>query len=147
MRLPEPEIKSAILHPQEDVRLTAVGYFSDAFSSDLTVMPLVIQAVEIFGRETAFRILRDAERLPQTKDSIQWLSDELRRDYDTQDVAQDNYRFAVAIALSRTQVELLSADFNDLPAFPSELKPAVNERLEMASGDFETAWQAFETLG
>ncbi len=147
MRLPESDIKSAILHPQEDVRLTAVGYFSDAFSSDPTVMPLVIQAVEVYGRETAFRILRDAERLPQTEDSIRWLSDELHRDYDTQDVAQDNYRFAVAIALSRTQVELLSADFNDLPAFPSELKPAVNERLEMASSDFETAWQAFETLG
>ena len=147
MRLPESDIKSAILHPQEDVRLTAVGYFSDAYSSDPAVMPLVIQAIEVYGRETAFRILRDAERLPQTEDSIRWLSKELRRDYDTQDVAQDNYRFAVAIALSRTQVELLSADFNDLPAFPSELKPAVNERLEMASWDFETAWQAFETLG
>ncbi len=147
MRLPESDIKSAILHPQEDVRLTAVGYFSDAYSSDPTVMPLVIQAVENYGRETAFRILRDAERLPQTEDSIRWLSDELRRDYNTQDVAQDNYRFAVAIALSRAQVELLSADFNDLPAFPSELKPAVNERLEMASWDRETAWQAFEHLG
>ena len=147
MRLPEFDIKSAILHPQEDVRLTAVGYFSDAYSNDPTVMPLVIQAVENYGRETAFRILRDAERLPQTEDSIRWLSNELRRDYDTQDVARDNYRFAVAIALSRTQVELLSADFNDLPAFPSELKPAVNERLEMASWGFETAWQAFETLG
>ena len=147
MRLPESDIKSAILHPQEDVRLTAVGYFSDAYSNDPTVMPLVIQAVENYGRETAFRILRDAERLPQTEDSIQWLSDELRRDYDTQDVAQDNYRFAVAIALSKAQVELLSADFNDLPAFPSELKSAVTERLEMASWDFETALQAFETLG
>jgi hypothetical protein len=147
MRLPESDIKSAILHPQEDVRLTAVGYFSDAFSNDLTVMPLVIQAVEKYGRETAFRILRDAERLPQTKDSIRWLSDELRRGYDTRDVAQDNYRFAVAIALSRAQVELLSADFIDLPAFPSELKPAVNERLDMASWNLETAWQAFETLG
>ena len=147
MRLPESNIKSAILHPQEDVRLTAVGYFSDAFSNDLTLMPLVIEAVKKYGRETAFRILRDADRLPQTEDSIRWLSDELRRDYDTQDVAQDNYRFAVAIALSRTQVELLSADFIDLPAFPSELKAAVNERLEMASWDFEAAWQAFETLG
>ena len=63
MRTPESKIKAAILHPEEEIRLCAVEYFSDAPCEDETIMPLVIQAVEKYGRETGFRILRDAERL------------------------------------------------------------------------------------
>jgi len=115
MRLPESKIKSAILHPNEDVRLTAVGYFSDAYSEDQTVMPLVIEAVEKYGRDCAFRILRDAERLHQAEETVKWLSSELRRDYNTKDIPEDNYRCAVSIALSQAQVGLLSTSFCDLP--------------------------------
>jgi hypothetical protein len=147
MRLPESKIKSAILHPNEDVRLAAVDYFSDAYSEDQTVMPLVIEAVEKYGRDCAFRILRDVERLPQTKETIQWLANELRRDYNTKDIPEDNYRCAVAIALCQAQVELLSTDFCNLPSFPNEMKEIVTERLEMASWDLETAWKALESLG
>ena len=73
MRLPESKIKTAILHPEEAVRLTALAYFADSFTTDESVMPLVIEAVEKYGRESAFRILRDAERLLQTEFSFNWL--------------------------------------------------------------------------
>ena len=64
MRLDEATINAAIQHPEEEVRLTAVDYFSDSYSEDETVRPLVIQAVETYGVETSFKILRDAELLP-----------------------------------------------------------------------------------
>jgi len=60
MRIQESKIKEAILHPEEEIRLKAVSYFADSHSQDETLMPLVIQTVEKYDKETAFRILRDA---------------------------------------------------------------------------------------
>jgi hypothetical protein len=87
MRTPESKIKQAILHPEEEMREQALHYFSDAHSQDDTVMPLVIQAVEKYGRDTAFSILRDADHLVQTDATIDWLMRELRRDYNTRKIA------------------------------------------------------------
>ena len=53
MRLSESKIKAAILHPEVEVRLTALAYFADSFTTDESVMPLVIEAVEMYGRESA----------------------------------------------------------------------------------------------
>ena len=49
MRLPEEQIKQAILHPELSVRTLALHYFSRSFSDDTTVMPFVVEAVEKFG--------------------------------------------------------------------------------------------------
>ena len=67
MRLPESKIKAAIQHAEEEVRLTALRYFTEPLTDDTSVMPLVIQSVESYSVDSAFRILRDAERLPQTE--------------------------------------------------------------------------------
>lgn len=50
MRFSESKIKQAILHPEEEMREQALHYFSNSRSQDDTVMPLVIQAVEKYGR-------------------------------------------------------------------------------------------------
>jgi hypothetical protein len=89
MRLPVEKIQAAILHPEEEVRLTAVRYFVDSASGDASIMPLVIQAVEKYGRGSSFRILRDADDLLQTASTLDWLIQELRRDYDLQLVPDD----------------------------------------------------------
>ena len=107
VRLPESQIKQAILHPEEEVCLTALTYFTESFSRDETIMPLVIEAVGKHGRQAAFRILRPADRLPQTPLTIQWLVNELRRDFNFEDVHDDNYRFAIAILLCEADPELL----------------------------------------
>jgi hypothetical protein len=146
VRLPEAKIKEAFLHPLEEIRLTAVGYFADAHSQDESVMPLVVQAVEKHGRGSAFSILRDAERLPQTAETVDWLVGELRRDYDLADMEQDNYRFAVAIALCSAPHPLLWKRLPDIltaPAFPKELADPLSERLDMFTWDWERAWRAF----
>jgi hypothetical protein len=53
MRYPEDKIKEAILHPDLDVRDTAIRYFYSSTSPDDTFMPLAIQAIERYGRTTA----------------------------------------------------------------------------------------------
>ena len=121
MRLPEAKIKQAILHPEEEIRLTAVSYFADSNSSDPAVMPLVIEAIETHGRDSSFRILRYAEHLVQTATTLDWLIDELRRDFDTEDINTDNLRFALGLVVLAAPVDLFGRrkrDIDCLAAFP-----------------------------
>lgn len=150
MRLLEPAIKAAILHPEEEVRLTAAAYFSGSFSQDETIMPLIVQAVERHGRDKAFRILRDVERLPQTLATIDWLIGELRRDYDLDDLDDDNYRFAVALLLYHASPELLlqrRAAIAALLTLPDQLREPLDERLKMLPWNWDRGWGALEALG
>ncbi len=55
MLLPAEKVKAAILHADQDVREAAVYYFAHSFSSDPTIMPVVIQAIVRFGFEQAFQ--------------------------------------------------------------------------------------------
>jgi hypothetical protein len=50
MRYPEDKIKDAILHPDLDVRDTAIRYFYSSTNPDHSLMPLPIQAIEWYGR-------------------------------------------------------------------------------------------------
>ena len=150
MRLSESSIKAAILHREEEVRLTAVSFFSGSFSQDEAVMPLVIQAVERHGRDKAFRILRSAECLSQTRASVGWLIDELRRDYALEDLVDDNHRFAVALVLYRAKPELLlerQGEMATLSMFPDQLRAPLAERFDMLSWDWGRGWMALEALG
>ena len=150
MRLPVEKIKEAILHPEEEVRLRALRYFTDADSDDATLMPLVIQAVEKYGRGSAFRILRDAEHLVQTAQTLDWLIQELRRDYDLQLVPDDNLRFALALVVLEAPVELLTArksEIDALASFADELRGPLDERIQMASWSWDQGWNALEEFG
>jgi hypothetical protein len=66
MRYPEDKIKEAILHPDLDVRDTAIRYFSSSASPGHTLMPLAIQAIERYGRTRAFSFTHDLNLLSQT---------------------------------------------------------------------------------
>ena len=147
MRLSEAKIKAAIQHPEQEVRLTALGYFADSYSGDESVMPLVIQAVETYGIEKAFRILRDAERLPQTDQTIDWLITELcRDDLDLQTVSHDNYRFAVGLVLCQADPSVVAkrhGEINKTPLFPAELSQPLREVCKAASWDWDRTWQEF----
>lgn len=150
MRLPVENIKTAILHPEEEVRLRAVRYFADSNSDDVTIMPLVMEAVEKYGRKSAFSILRDAENLIQTASTLDWLIHELCRDYDLRLVNDDNVRFALALAILAAPVDLLTArkpEIDALSCFPIELRGPLDERIQMATWSWEQAWQALEEFG
>lgn len=78
MRYPEGKIKEAILHPDIDIRVRATRYFAKSFSPDLDVMPLVIRAVETYGRDNeTYRLVGTARDLAQSEDTIAWVIDEL----------------------------------------------------------------------
>ena len=147
MHISESKIKAAIIHPEEEIRETALHYFSDAPCKDESIMPLVIQAVEKYGREIGFRLLRDAERLPQTEATVDWLINELRRDYDLSDKTQENHCIAVAWVLHRLPQPVVWKRFDDIftaPAFPEQLREPFSERLERFSWDWDRGWTALK---
>ena len=150
MHLREAKIKEAILHPEEDVRLLAVGYFADSRSPDASIMPLVIQAVEKYGRDSSFLIMREAERLAQTDTTLDWLINELRQDFDRASISDDNLRFALALAVMAAPIDLLSkrrADIEALSNFPDELRVPFGERLSLATSTWGQGWEALEQFG
>jgi 2-hydroxy-3-keto-5-methylthiopentenyl-1-phosphate phosphatase len=146
MRTPEENIKQAILFTEEEVRLTAVAYFAERHCQNEAIMPVVIQAVEKYGRDNSFSILRRAEKVPQTEDTVNWLVSELSRDMDLEDVGNDNYCCAAALILQNTPPGMLVPGMADLPNFPEELRPAFFERLEMAAWNWDQGWDALEDL-
>jgi hypothetical protein len=150
MRIPESKIKRAILHPDENVRAAAVSYFSGSFSPDKTVMPLVIQTVQSFGRKKAFHVLRVARRLAQTPAAAEWLVGELRRHNDLSDQDDEDYRFTIARILYRAAPEILlrtGRSVAELPMFPHQLRRPLVERLDMLNWDWGRGWAALEALG
>lgn len=151
MRIPESDIKAAILHPEEGVRLTALCYFVDPVRSDESqlseaIMPVVIEAIEKYGRDSAFGLLRAADGLPQTESTVDWLLEELQARFDRTDTGQDNYRFAICLLLLQAPFPVLADRYRDIAAcsnFASELKPALDELVQMASWDWNRGWRAF----
>ena len=129
------------------MRLRALAYFSRSYTQDETIMPLVIEAVEKYGVEKGFSILRRADDSPQTATTVQWLADELSKDWDLRDVGNDNYCFAVALLLNDADPRLLKPNIAEISCFPKELTISFHERLEMATWDWETGWTAFEQFG
>src|SRR4051812_10128019 len=77
IRLPEAKIKQALLYPDKLVRHEALVYFTECFSRDTEVMPLVIQALANYGRRNAFRHLHVPENLAQSEATVDWAIREL----------------------------------------------------------------------
>jgi hypothetical protein len=68
MRYPDDKIKEAILHPDIEIRNRAVRYFANSFSTNTSLMPLVIKAVETYGRQdNAYRLVGASSKLSQTE--------------------------------------------------------------------------------
>ncbi len=146
IRTPDSKIREAILFPVEYIRRMAAKYFSHAHAADETIMPLVIQAVEQYGREEALRLLRHAEGMPQTPATIEWICTELDKEWHVDDINIDNYCVALALILCRAPVELLDIGMADLQSFPGELADHLADRLEFARWDWDPLWQALVEL-
>jgi hypothetical protein len=146
MRLPEDKVKQAILHPDPELRDRAIGYFAKSYSPDLSIMPVVIQAVETYGRHNAYRLVGLARNLQQTEATVGWVIDELN------DEQCDQYE-SYAYNLSRLLVKadpalLLPKESMILKArhFLPELQAPFTERLRMLSWDAATFWQELESF-
>src|SRR5271167_2807380 len=105
MRLSEDKIKEAILHPDIEIRDRATSYFAKSFSSDLTIMPLVIKAVETYGRQNdTYQLIGASRDLPQSEGTIAWVIDELNDPPTDQD---ENYAFNLSMVLVDADPALL----------------------------------------
>ena len=104
MRLSEDRIREAILDTDPKIRQRAVRFFAKSFSTDTSVMPLVIKAVETFGREDAYHLIGLSRDLPQAEDTIDWIIEELN---DSQSDQYENYTYNLSMVLAKADATLL----------------------------------------
>jgi hypothetical protein len=145
MRLSEGKVKEAILHPDIEIRDRAVSYFGKSFSTDLTIMPLVIKAVETYGRQNdAYRLIGAARDLKQSEDTIAWVIDELNGEQSDQ---YENYVYNLSMVLVNAAPALLlprESDILEARHFLADLRTPLTDRLRMLSWDEATCWQKLE---
>jgi hypothetical protein len=145
MRYPEDKIKAAIVHPDLDVRDTAIRYFYHATSPGDTLMPLAIQAIERYGRTTAFSFTHYLNLLPQTEQTIGWVIAELRRDCERRPEERHFYYLNLSRLLCQADVRLVAHHEHAIvqaPHFDPKERLTFGERLEMFGWAAEKCWQA-----
>ena len=74
---PAEDLKKAILHQDAEIRKIASDYFKESVSSDESVMLLIIQAVENYGRENSLGLVCHSYTLAQTPGTLEWILHEL----------------------------------------------------------------------
>ena len=144
VRFPEAKIKEAILHPDPEIRDRATSYFAKSYSPDPSIMPLVIKAVETYGRQDAYRLIGPSRDLPQTAETIAWVIDELN---DEQSDQYENYTYNLSMVLVKADPALLlprESAILEARHFLPDLRAAFTERLRMLSWDAATCWRELE---
>lgn len=145
MRYPEGKIKEAILHPDIDIRVRATRYFAKSFSPDLDVMPLVIRAVETYGRDNeTYRLVGTARDLAQSEDTIAWVIDELNQETCG---GYEHYVYNLSMLLAEADPSLLlsrKSEILEARHLPEYIRSPITERLRMLSWDQATCWQKLE---
>jgi len=146
VRLSEDRIREAILDKDPKIRQRAVRYFAKSFSTGTSVMPLVIKAVETFGREDAYHLIGLSRDLPQTENTIDWIIDELN---DSQSDQYENYSFNLSMVLTKADVALLLQNESAILGarhFFHKLRESFSERLQMLSWDEAACWRELEAF-
>ena len=145
MRTPEAQIKQALLRPEQLCRQAAARYFAESHSSDTTVMPLAIQALEKYGRgDAAFRFIHVLCDLAQTEATIDWVVHELQQATGGEIYLNNLSRLldhADPFLLGPRQDEILAA-----PGFLPPLAPAFRERQELLTWDAPKCWTELERI-
>jgi hypothetical protein len=145
MRYPEDKIKEAILHPDLDVRNTAIRYFYSSTSPGPTLMPLAIQAIEQYGRTKAFSFTHYLNLLPQTEPTIGWVLSELQGDFPGRPEERHFYYLNLSRLLCHADLRLVAQHAPRIfhaPHFDPRERLAFRERLEMFGWNAEKCWQA-----
>lgn len=147
-RLTEDQIKAGILHTDIGVRHAAVHYFSDCYSQNTTVMPVVIEALEKFGRTGTFRFPHLIDHVAQTEATIRWAIEELKTQ-PSRSEAECEYLSTMCRLLCDADPRLVRPFANDaLTAleFASEHRDHLSRRLKFLTWDGEALWRELETI-
>ena len=148
MRLPETKIKEAILHPEKMVRQEALLYFAGCYSRDAEVMPLVIKAIQTYGRQEAFLQVYVLDHLVQTQATVEWAITELHRHEDKVD-DHDSYFPTLCRLLLSAEPQLVAPRADEIlqaPGFLKNLAPEFRKRLQLASWDANQCWTELEHI-
>ena len=142
----ESQLKEALLRPEMNVRHRALDYFARGNSSDTSVMPLVIEAIEKFGRQNAGRLIGEARELPQQEATIAWVVGELN---DERSAQYENYAFSLSmVCVEADPVLLLSIRDEVLNSRKFDhCRQVYTERLEMLDWDAATCWRHLDEFG
>ncbi len=149
MRLSEEKIKESLVDPEQLARSEALRYFTDSYSRDPEVMPLVIQALEQFGKEDAFPLqILDISQLKQTESTIDWAIKELNAVKGPVE-GFDRYCHSLSEVLCEADADLLKPREEDIinaKGFSQESIPNLKDWPEVASWDADRCWQELELL-
>ena len=146
MRLSEAKIKQAILSPDLEIRVRAVRYFSNWYNEDEEVVPLVIQAVEKYGRDEAYSLIGSSVDLRHSEKTIAWVVDELN---DPDSDRYESYTFNLTRVLCHADPALLvhrdTAILESRHFLPS-FRERFTRRLELLSWDEAECWRRLEDI-
>jgi hypothetical protein len=147
-RLTDDQIKAGIRHADIDVRTAALRYFADCHSPDLTIMPVVIEMLEQFGRAKAFRHLHPFAHLAQSEATIRWAVEELKALPHRSEVGQE-YRNTLWRLLNHADPRLVQPFDKDIHASASlgrQHRDHLTRRLKLLSWDGEALWRELEAI-
>ncbi len=143
-RLSVEAVKRAILHPVACVREHAVHYFADSFTLDTSIMPLVIEALDEYGKDDAYMLVGASVPLPQTADTIDWVIRELN---DDRSASYESYTYNLERILCAADPHLLAPRADDIAATAHRTPGAydvIAERIAMLSWDADRCWRELE---
>jgi hypothetical protein len=147
-RLTDDQIKQGILHEDIDVRFAALHYFSESRSPDTTVMPVVIEALNRFGRAKAFRYIHPIAELAQTEATVQWAIEELGRPEVPLDFGA-SYHHHIGALLADADPRLTQAREKEIlaaPGFDEHDRERLLRRLELLGWDEAAMWRELEAI-
>lgn len=147
MRLSADQVKAGVLHADQDVREACVHYFAKSLSSDPTVMPLVIQAIERYGFLSAFQSYLFMSNLAQTDSTVRWLIDKLTQLSHPAGMEEIDPILMYISVLSHADPALLKQhepEILDLIILDPDSKDILAESIGFRSRPAEELWQEFE---
>ncbi len=149
MRLSSEQVKQGIRHPDAAVRDAAVRYFSQAFSQDPTIMPVVIQAIEQYGWQHAVSPLAFGEGLVQTEETVVWLITESRRVGRPEDQDWCHYQAGLRHLLAAADAQLLrkyEAELSHVGLTDTDFRAAIHDRIRLLTVNADTCWRELESF-
>jgi hypothetical protein len=145
-RLPEDMIKQGIVHPDPAVREIAADYFVNRFSPNPTIVPLVIQAIEQYGRDDAFRSYFFLWQLAHTSQTVAWAVRQLEA-IGAPDEDSEFYCIDLAYALSTVPPDLLQPhrrELDELCQIAPGIYGVILNRLDCQPLSPDELWSRFE---
>jgi hypothetical protein len=140
-------IREAILSENQLVRKFAIQYFSDSYSTDPSIMPIVIESARRNGVGVIIESGYDLSKLRQSADSVDWIFDML----DDPKYFEGVLTFDVqpfCLPLTRADIDLIANRKERIEAcslLPESVRRILRKRIERLSDDEQECWKRLES--